>query len=63
MECIFCAIAHKELTTPFLYEDEQVAVFHTRDPEAPVHEDKGRKMHVAKEVEAPTTSKLKRKGK
>lgn len=33
------------------------------DPEAELHEDKGRKMHVKAEVEAPTTSKLKRKGK
>lgn len=33
------------------------------DPEAELHEDKGRKTTVKKEVEAPTTSKLKRKGK
>ena len=37
MDCVFCAIARKELGTVFLHEDEQVAVFHTRDPEAPVH--------------------------
>lgn len=36
-DCIFCKIAHKEIPSDFLYEDDQVVVFRDLNPVAPVH--------------------------
>ena len=35
--CIFCKIAHKEIPTNFVYEDETVVAFKDLEPQAPVH--------------------------
>ena len=36
-DCIFCKIAHKEISSEILYEDEFVAAFKDLEPQAPVH--------------------------
>ncbi len=35
--CIFCRIAAGGTATPFLYQDDDVVVFHDIQPQAPVH--------------------------
>lgn len=57
MDCVFCKIATGEIKIPFLYEDEEVAVFHTRDPEAPIHFLVIPKQHVASLLELESTHK------
>lgn len=37
MDCIFCKIANKEINSSFVYEDEDIVVFHDVNPVAPVH--------------------------
>ncbi len=37
MDCIFCKIAHREIPTPLLYEDDDVVAFNDINPKAPVH--------------------------
>lgn len=36
-DCIFCKLAHGEIPTPLIYEDEAVVAFHDLHPQAPVH--------------------------
>ena len=36
-DCIFCKIAHKEISSEILYEDEFVVAFKDLEPQAPVH--------------------------
>ncbi len=36
-DCIFCKIAHKEIPTELLYEDEDVIAFNDIAPKSPVH--------------------------
>ena len=36
-DCIFCKIANGEIPTNMVYEDEQMAIFHDVNPQAPVH--------------------------
>ncbi len=36
-DCIFCKIIKGTLSTPFVYEDNQVVVFQDIKPKAPVH--------------------------
>lgn len=36
-DCIFCKIAHKEIPSNFVYEDESVVAFRDLEPQAPVH--------------------------
>lgn len=35
--CIFCKIAAKEISTPLLFEDEEMVAFRDINPAAPVH--------------------------
>ena len=37
MECIFCKIAGKEISSDIIYEDEEILCFRDLDPQAPVH--------------------------
>ena len=37
MDCIFCKLAHKEIPTEILYEDDFVVAFPDQNPQAPVH--------------------------
>ena len=37
MDCIFCKLAHKEIPTEILYEDDYVVAFPDQNPQAPVH--------------------------
>lgn len=36
-DCIFCKLAHGEIPTNLVYEDESVVAFHDMNPKAPVH--------------------------
>jgi histidine triad (HIT) family protein len=36
-DCIFCKIAHGEIPTQLLYQDEEVLAFRDINPQAPVH--------------------------
>ena len=36
-DCLFCKIVHGDIPTDFLYKDENIAVFHDINPQAPVH--------------------------
>lgn len=36
-ECIFCKIINKELPANIIYEDDEVLVFETNKPMAPIH--------------------------
>ena len=36
-DCIFCRIAHHEVESVFVYEDDKVAAFKDANPLAPVH--------------------------
>lgn len=37
MDCVFCKIAHGEIPSNTVYEDELVRAFYDLDPQAPVH--------------------------
>lgn len=37
MDCIFCKIANKEISSSILYEDQEVVAFEDINPQAPVH--------------------------
>ena len=37
MDCIFCKIAHREIATPLIYEDDDVVAFNDINPKAPIH--------------------------
>ncbi len=36
-DCIFCQIAHREIDSTVVYEDEHMIAFEDIDPKAPVH--------------------------
>lgn len=36
-QCLFCRIAQRELSVPFVWEDEEFVAFRDIDPKAPVH--------------------------
>lgn len=36
-DCLFCKIAHGQMETSFLYENENLVVFRDINPHAPVH--------------------------
>lgn len=37
MDCIFCKIAKKEISTDLVYEDENYVAFYDIHPQAPTH--------------------------
>jgi histidine triad (HIT) family protein len=37
MDCIFCKIASKEISSNIVYEDDKVVAFHDINPQAPYH--------------------------
>ena len=37
MDCIFCKIAHRDIATPLIYEDDEVVAFNDINPKAPIH--------------------------
>lgn len=37
MDCIFCKIAHNEIPSKKVYEDEDIVAFNDLEPQAPVH--------------------------
>jgi len=37
LDCIFCKIANKEISSNIVYEDEDIVVFNDVNPAAPVH--------------------------
>lgn len=45
--CIFCKIAGKELPVKFEYEDNEIAAFNDKTPQAPVHILIIPKVHIA----------------
>ncbi len=51
-DCIFCKIANGEIPTNMVYEDEQMAIFHDVNPQAPVHVLMVPKKHIASLTEA-----------
>ena len=36
-DCIFCKIANKEITSDYVYEDDQITSFRDMEPQAPEH--------------------------
>lgn len=36
-DCLFCKIAHREIPSEFLYEDDSFVVFRDINPHAPIH--------------------------
>lgn len=50
-DCIFCKIAHKEIPSQLVYEDEQVVAFKDLEPQAPVHVLVIPKKHIASILE------------
>ena len=36
-DCLFCKIAHKEIPSEILYEDDKVVAFKDIEPQAPTH--------------------------
>ena len=36
-DCIFCKIANKEITSDYVYEDDQIISFRDMEPQAPEH--------------------------
>ncbi len=36
-DCLFCAIARKELTSDIVYEDDELLAFKDIQPQAPIH--------------------------
>ncbi|WP_110953317.1 histidine triad nucleotide-binding protein [Anaerosinus massiliensis] len=51
MDCIFCKIANKEVSTNFIYEDDLVAAFPDVNPVAPTHVLIIPKKHIANLLE------------
>lgn len=47
MDCVFCKILNKEISTDFIYEDDTVVAFADIRPSAPVHFLVVPKRHVA----------------
>lgn len=47
MDCIFCKIAHKDIPSKLVYEDDEVLAFDDINPEAPVHVLVIPKKHIA----------------
>ena len=37
MDCIFCKIAQKEISSELVHEDDEIVAFNDLDPQAPVH--------------------------
>ncbi len=37
MDCIFCKIANKEISSNIIYEDNEILVFKDLEPVAPIH--------------------------
>ncbi len=46
-DCIFCMLAHGDIPTDMVYEDDQIAVFKDAAPVAPVHVLMVPKKHIA----------------
>lgn len=53
-DCIFCKIAHKEIPSTFVYEDEVVCAFRDLNPQAPTHILIIPKVHVASLADEPS---------
>lgn len=51
MDCIFCKIAEKKISSEILYEDDKVLVFKDLEPKAPVHVLVIPKIHIASAME------------
>ena len=47
MDCLFCSIAKKEIPSAAVYEDDEIFAFRDINPQAPVHEKKKKKKHIA----------------
>lgn len=45
-ECIFCQIAQKKISTPLIYEDDQIVAFDDLYPKAPHHKLIVPKQHI-----------------
>lgn len=59
MDCIFCKIVNRELSSKIVYEDETIFAFHDISPEAPVHILVVPKKHIANLLEtAPEDAKI-----
>ena len=54
MDCIFCKIAHREIATPLIYEDDDVVAFNDINPKAPIHFLIIPKKHIVSLAEAGT---------
>ncbi len=37
MDCIFCKIANKEISSNIIFEDDKIIAFHDINPQAPYH--------------------------
>ncbi len=47
MDCIFCAIANKEIPSQLVFENDNLVAFRDLNPQAPVHILVVPKMHIA----------------
>ena len=47
MECLFCKIANKTLSTSIIYEDDDLLAFNDLHPQAPLHQLIIPKKHIA----------------
>lgn len=47
-DCVFCKIANREIPVKFEYEDDNVAAFNDKNPQAPVHILIVPKTHISK---------------
>ena len=54
MDCIFCKIAHRDIATPLIYEDDEVVAFNDINPKAPIHFLIIPKKHIVSLAEAGT---------
>ncbi len=51
--CVFCKIIKGEIPAEFVYQDEEIAVFPSNDPKAPVHLLLISKTHIEDFIDAP----------
>lgn len=51
MDCIFCKIINKEISSKIVYEDEEILAFEDIAPQAPVHIVVIPKKHISKITE------------
>ncbi len=54
MDCLFCKIINKKISSKIVYEDERVLAFEDVNPQAPIHTLIVPKKHISTVLEANT---------